>query len=142
MARWISVYLQRAVHVSGNKTDIHRAIGLWVDTHGERTLYCLVQFEGVALNQLPRIYLATPAEIAGRMRAAAERTGEPLLHEKYEWTDPDTRSTEIETLPSSWMFSHERVQELLFPHSAQPIPMPAARAGLVRMEIRPAAMSA
>src|SRR5215469_15691299 len=77
-------YLQRGGYLRGSKADIHRAIGLWVDTHGERTLYCLVQFEGVALNQLPRIYLATPAEIAGRMRAGVERTGETCLQEMYE----------------------------------------------------------
>jgi hypothetical protein len=138
-------YLQRAAQLSGKKNDIHRAIGLWLDIHGERTVYCLVQFEGVALNQLPRIYLATPAEIARRMREAAERTGQPYLYEQYDWTAPDTGCTETTSLPGSWLFSHERIQDLVFPQAAQPIPMPAARvspAGLTTMELCPAAMTA
>ncbi len=133
-------YLQRAAQLSGKKTDIHRAIGLWLDIHGERTVYCLVQFEGVALNQLPRIYLATPAEIARRMREAAERTGQPYLYEQYDWTATDTGSTETTTLPGSWLFSHERIEDLLFPQPAQPIPMPPARVTV--MELRPATMTA
>ena len=138
-------YLQRAAQLSGKKSDIHRAIGLWLDIHGERTVYCLVQFEGVALNQLPRIYLATPAEIARRMRDAAERTGEAVLFERYEWIAPDTGSIETAALPSNWLFSHERIEELLFPHLVQPIPMPAARvspASLGPIELRPAVMTA
>ena len=132
-------YLQRAAQFSGKKNDIDRAIGLWLDIHGERTIYCLVQFEGVALNQLPRIYLATPAEIARRMREAAERTGQPYLYEQYDWI-ADTGSTETATLPGSWLFSHERIQDLLFPQTAQPIPMPSTRVTV--MELRPAIMTA
>ena len=76
---------------------------MWLDTHGERTVYCLVQFEGVSLNQLPRIYLATPAEIARRMRETVERRGEPVLFEQYDWTCGETGFTAIEALPSSWL---------------------------------------
>ena len=108
-------YLQRAAQVKGQKPDIHHAIRMWLDTHGERTVYCLVQFEDVPLNQMPRIYLATPAEIALRMRQSAERVDEPILFEQYEWTSPDTGFTAFETLPSSWFFSLDRIQELLSP---------------------------
>jgi hypothetical protein len=120
-------YLLRAVHANTKKPDIPHAIRMWLDTHGERTVYCLVQFEGVSLNQLPRIYLATPGEIARRMREGAERTGEPILREQYDWTSPETGMTAIEALPSSWLFSMERIHELLFPGPAQSIPTPAAR---------------
>lgn len=130
-------YLQRAAHLSGRKSDVQRAIAVWLDIHGgERTVYCLVQFEGVALNQLPRIYLATPAEIARRMREAAERVGDPILHEQYEWTAPDTEDTAVETLPASWLFSHERIQELLFPQTAQAIATPA-RTSYAAVEMPP-----
>jgi len=133
-------YLQRAA-LSGKTADVHRAIGLWLDTHGERTVYCLVQFKGVALNQLPRIYLATPADIARRMRDSVERLGDPVLNEQYEWTAPDTGYTVNEALPSSWLFSHERIQELLLPQSAQVPPsaqimaMPPARSSHSSIEM-------
>lgn len=132
-------YLKRASQFSANKADIHRAITLWVDIHGERTIYCLVQFEGVALNQLPRIYLATPAEIARRMREAVERKRDAYLYEMYEYTDAGTGSREIETLPNSWLFSQERIQEVLFPEPMKPIPMPPARVNVTRMELHGAA---
>ena len=118
-------YLLRAAHANAKKPDVPHAIRMWLDTHGERTLYCLVQFEGVGLTQLPRIYLATPAEIARRMREAAERTGEPCLYEQYEWTSTESGFTTIEALPSSWLFSTERIQELLYP---QAVATPPARA--------------
>src|SRR5581483_9338623 len=88
--------------------------------------------EGVALSQLPRIYLASPADIARRMREAAERTGAALLYEQYDWTAPETGLTAIERLPSSWLFSEERIQELLYPVTTQE--MPGARAAAVRPE--------
>jgi hypothetical protein len=143
--RLAETYLHRAAQISGKKNDMHRAITLWLDIHGDRTVYCLVQFEGVALNQLPRIYLATPADIARRMREAADRTGQPSLYEQYQWTSSDTGNSEISTLPGSWLFSHERIHDLLFPQTAQPIPMPPARVtpgNVTTMELRPAAMTA
>jgi hypothetical protein len=134
-------YLLRAANVNARKPDILHAIRMWLDTHGERTIYCLVQFEGVSLNQLPRIYLATPAEIARRMRESAERTGEPILHEEYDWTSPETGLTSIETLPSSWLFSAERIQELLFPQAASNVPAGPARA-VGSESLRPAILTA
>jgi len=122
-------YLFRAVHANTKKPDIPHAIRMWLDTHGERTVYCLVQFEGVTLNQLPRIYLATPGEIARRMREGAERTGEPVLHEQYDWTSPETGITAIEALPASWLFSMERIQELLFPQNAHSTAAPVRGIG-------------
>lgn len=115
-------YLLRAAHANSRKPDVPHAIRMWLDTHGERTVYCLVQFEGVRLDQLPRIYLATPADIARRMREIVDRKGQPVLYEQYDWTSPETGFTAFETLPSSWLFSMERIHELLFP---QPVLSPA-----------------
>lgn len=117
-------YLLRAAHANARKPDIPHAIRMWLDTHGERTVYCLVQFEGVSLNQLPRLYLATPAEIARRMRDVVDRKGQPLLYEQYEWTSPETGFTAFEALPSRWLFSMDRIHELLFP---PPVVAPASR---------------
>jgi hypothetical protein len=114
-------YLLRAAHAHTKKPDVPHAIRMWLDTHGERTVYCLIQFDGVGLNQMPRIYLATPAEIARRMREAAERTGEPYLYEQYQWATEDSEMTSMEALPSSWLLSMERIQELLYP---QAVPAP------------------
>jgi hypothetical protein len=120
--RWcLAQSYQRTGNSSSKFSDDHRAIDLWLDIHGSRTVYCLVQFEDIPLNQLPRIYLASPVEIAQRMRESAERLGDPVLYEQYEWVSPETGSTAVEALPSSWLFSDERVHELVFPQPAQPV---------------------
>jgi hypothetical protein len=137
--RWcLAQPYQRAGNI--NKfSDGQRAIDLWLDIHGSRTVYCLVQFEDIALNQLPRIYLATPGEIAQRMRQSAERLGDPVLYEQYEWIAPETGYSAIEALPSSWLFSDERIHEVLFPQPAQAIAVPPARRGPAAVEMRPKA---
>ena len=137
--RWcLAQSYQRGGNTSSKFSDDHRAIDLWLDIHGSRTVYCLVQFEDVALNQLPRIYLASPVEIAQRLRESAERLGDPVLYEQYEWVSPETGSTAVEALPSSWLFSDERVHELVFPHPAQPaIDISPLRKNPPPLEMRP-----
>lgn len=98
--------------------DTRNAIDRWLASHGSRTVCCLVQFHGVAFDEMPRIYLALPAEVAQIMRATAERIGRCVLGESYEWTRSDG-STETETLPSSWRFSPQRIEELVAHHAGQ-----------------------
>ncbi|HEY1896498.1 MAG TPA: hypothetical protein VGG62_09520 [Terracidiphilus sp.] len=136
--RWcLAQPYQRAGNISNKFSDGHRAIDLWLDIHGSRTVYCLVQFEDVALNQLPRIYLATPAEIAQRMRESAERLGDPVLYEQYEWIAPETGYTAIEALPSSWLFSEERIHDLVFPQPGQSLYVSTPRKTHFPLEMRP-----
>jgi hypothetical protein len=136
--RWcLAQSYQRSGSNSSKFSDGRRAIDLWLDIHGSRTVYCLVQFEDVALNQLPRIYLATPAEIAQRMRESAERLGDPVLYEQYEWVSPETGYAAIEALPSSWLFSDERIHELVFPQPAQAIQISPLRKNPPPLEMRP-----
>jgi hypothetical protein len=136
--RWnlVHSYMGRASNGNTKTRPDHGAIDRWLDMHGSRTIYCLVQFEGVALSQLPRIYLAAPVDIARKMRESAGRLGEVMLFEQYEWTAPNTGYCSIEALPSAWLFSPERIQELLFPQPASAIPMPAVRRGPVAVEMR------
>lgn len=105
-------YSRQAPEVAGNRFDCHAAIDRWVNSHGSRTVCCLVQFENVALHEMPRIYLALPSEVATRMRETSERLGRCALFEKYAWTPADG-SLRNESLPTSWLFSQNRIEELL-----------------------------
>ena len=111
--RWnlIQSFARRSTEPGARSVDCRSAIDFWADSQGSKTICCLVQFEGVTINQMPRIYLAFPNDIAAEMRAASERTGHCALLEKYDWTVEGKR--EYSALPSSWRFSHERIQELL-----------------------------
>jgi hypothetical protein len=115
----IDSYLKRAADLSGIKTNYQCAIDLWLDHHGSRTVCCLVQFEGVAINELPRMYLASPSEIAPILRETAERLGTSTLYEKYEWKSGPNG---VERLPLKWAFSAERVQELVTGYTTKPQP--------------------
>ena len=42
----------------------HEAIQEWLSRHHKKTIFCLVQFKNVDDSQLPRMYLASPEEIA------------------------------------------------------------------------------
>lgn len=60
-------YLAQATKRSGRKADDQGAIDFWLARHNKKTVFCLVQFGGVDLSQMPRVYLATPREIADRL---------------------------------------------------------------------------
>lgn len=111
----------RSLPNHGSKVDCRSAIDLWVDSQGSKTICCLVQFDGVPLSQLPRIYLAFPYEIAGAMRTTAERTGHCTLFEQYEWRT-SIGEREFTALPSSWRFSEDRIQDLLERQAAGMVP--------------------
>jgi hypothetical protein len=117
-------YLRHAADIIGRRGDRKSAIDLWLDHHGSRTVCCLVQFEGIAIQQLPRIYLASPAEVAQRMHDTAARVGQPTLFEQYEWTSSRDGVTTVERLPQNWLFSHERIHELLDREARGTLPAP------------------
>jgi hypothetical protein len=105
-------FIRRVAETNGMRIDCVSAIDMWRAGYGSRTVCCLVQFEGVAIQELPRVYLASPDEIAAHMRETAERTGRCTLLEMYEWsTSAGTRS--VQMLPDAWSFSHARVKELI-----------------------------
>lgn len=96
---------------AATKDDYHRAIDRWLAKQSAQAC-CLVQFESTDLNGMPRIYLATAAEIAERLHATAEHLGDPALYEQYEITVEDG-SHLVESLPSQWRFSQARIAEVM-----------------------------
>jgi len=107
-----SGYTRKIAETHGMRVDCRSAIDMWRAGYGSRTVCCLVQFEGVAIHELPRIYLASPDEIAAAMKETADRTGRCSLLEMYEWAAGEG-ARKVEVLPEKWHFSHARVQELL-----------------------------
>ena len=113
--RWdlTQAYQKRAAALGGSVAEGHRAIDMWLDKHDARMVCCLVQFLGVTIDQLPRIYLATPFEIAQKLREALNRAGEAILWEERKWVSDGDDSRIVEKLPGEWFFSSERVRRLL-----------------------------
>lgn len=113
---------RRPAEWGSGRFDSRGSIDLWLNRHGSRAVCCLVQFEGVAINQLPRIYLASPAEIAEKMSETVDRLGHCMLYEQYTWTARDSGLDSMEMLPSKWRFSPERIEELMSRNSGNAAP--------------------
>jgi len=99
--------------------DYLGAIDLWRATHKPKTIFCFVQFQGVPLDGLPRVYVATPAEVAKRLKATCAGGGSTILYENHTWTaraKPKYANT-TEVIPATWKFTKQRV-ELLFDEAA------------------------
>jgi hypothetical protein len=95
------------------------AIDQWRATHKPKTIFCFVQFQGVPLDGMPRVYVATPAEVANRLKATCAGGGSTILYESHTWTSrakPKYANT-TEVIPSTWKFTRQRV-ELLFDEAA------------------------
>lgn len=91
----------------------HEAIDRWLESHGKRTVLCLVQFKGVDLDQMPRIYLARPEEVARRLHESRKGHGDAILYEDYTWGPRSHAAGTRDRVPDAWRFSPERVEELL-----------------------------
>lgn len=93
--------------------DYHRAIDLWQARHRPRTVLCLVQFDGVPVMGMPRVYLASPAEIAAHMKASAKGRGDTILEERKTWTSRSQAAGTTDEIPASWHFSPETIERLM-----------------------------
>jgi hypothetical protein len=93
--------------------DYHNAIDVWSLRHKERTVLCFIQFKNVPLDQLPRVYLATPAEVAQRLKETAKGRGDTVLYERHEWGPRAHGAGTIDSIPKQWQFSLARVEQLL-----------------------------
>lgn len=65
------------------QADYHGAADAWLAKHSRKTVICLVQFKDCPVDALPRMYLATPREIAEWLKAAAAGRGDTILYGKH-----------------------------------------------------------
>jgi hypothetical protein len=93
--------------------DYHAAINCWAERHKPRTILCFVQFRGIRLNEMPRLYLATAAEVAERLHATAKGRGDTILYERHEWGTRAHGAGTMEEIPPAWIFSAQRIESLL-----------------------------
>lgn len=92
--------------------DYHAAIDKWASRHKPRTVLCFVQFMGVDVRQMPRVYLASVAEVAQRLHDTRKGIGDTILWEHHEWTSRARGAGTVEKIPDTWLFSPERIEQL------------------------------
>jgi hypothetical protein len=105
------------------EADYQGAIKAWLSRHRPKTIFCFVQFKGVAEEQMPRVYLATPLEVAERLKSTAKGRGDTILYENHSWGARAHAAGMHESIPNSWRFSRQRLELLL---TAASVPTPAA----------------
>ena len=92
--------------------DYHGAADAWCNKYKPHTTLCLVQFKDIPIDQMPKVYLATPKEIAEHHKKSANGRGETILYEYKEWTDRAVGAGTTDKIPEQWKFSADRIQEL------------------------------
>jgi hypothetical protein len=95
-----------------SNADYHAAADLWLTRHTQRTVLCFVQFKDVPGNALPRMYLATPVEVAKHLKGCVKGRGDTILYERHVWGPRAHAAGTIEEIPAVWSFTRERVAEL------------------------------
>jgi hypothetical protein len=90
----------------------HEAATLWEARHSPRTVLCFVQFKEVAFDELPRLYLAWPCEVAKRLRETANGRGDTILHERHQWSPRAFGAGSTEVIPCEWQFTQARLDQL------------------------------
>ena len=58
--------------------DYHGAVDKWLAKHSKKTVFCFVQFKDLQLHEMPRLYLATPTEIADWLKRSAAGRGDTM----------------------------------------------------------------
>lgn len=94
--------------------DYLGAIDQWHAKHKPKTIFCFVQFKGVPLDGMPRVYVATPAEVANRLKTTCAGVGSTILYENYTWTARANAkyANTTEIIPPTWKFTKQRVESL------------------------------
>jgi len=95
-----------------SNADYHGAVDAWLSKHGKKTIFLLVQFHGVQLDELPRMYLATPEEIASWLKAAAAGRGDTIVYERHVWTERAQAAGTVDEIPHEWKFTEERLNQI------------------------------
>jgi Holliday junction resolvase-like predicted endonuclease len=90
----------------------HEAADLWLADQAAGVVFCLVQFAGVAVGEMPRAYLATAREIAARHKESRGGEGSTILYEDRTYARGIAAGVR-DAIPAAWRFSESRVKQFL-----------------------------
>ncbi len=90
----------------------HEAVEEWLNKHHKKTIFCLVQFKDTTDAEMPRLYLASPKEIAEVLCKEAGGRGDTILYENHEWGPNAAAYGTIDKIPDEWLFTENRAKEM------------------------------
>jgi hypothetical protein len=65
------------------------------------------------LDQMPRIYVASPPDVAARLRAARGGLGHTILWEDHQYGPKGAAAGTVERLPFEWRLTKDRMDQLV-----------------------------
>ncbi len=98
-----------------NGVLVHEAIDRWHPIIRE-PFFCLVQFKETAPHEMPRVYAASPEEMAERMKASAGGRSDTILYEEHVWGSGAAGFGTTDYLPEEWTLSSGRLQAMFENH--------------------------
>ncbi len=105
--------LTQSLLAKAGKANYHGAADAWQVRHKIGTILCLVQFKGVRFDEMPRLYVAWPREIAARLRDASGGRGDTILYEDYTRGPKAAGAGTVERLPETWRLTKTRLDVLI-----------------------------
>ena len=90
----------------------HEAAQEWLNRHHKKTIFCFVQFQNTDAFEMPRMYLASPEEVAEILCKEAGGRGESILYENHTWGPKASAYGTVDKLPDEWRFTEARVEEM------------------------------
>ena len=99
-----------AVRYKQEGATYHDAIDQWRAAQRPDVIFIFIQFFGVGVGELPRSYIARPAEIAAHMKTQCHGRGHGSLQEDYRRNRPGGKYDH--KIPSTWVFSQRRLAEV------------------------------
>jgi Holliday junction resolvase-like predicted endonuclease len=96
-----------------HQKSVYEQIDIWLKGHTEKTIFSLVQFRDKQLLEMPTIYLATPSEIAKRLKEAYRGEGKGVLYEDKTYTAVSRAAGIRDFVPPEWKFNEKRVEDLI-----------------------------
>lgn len=93
--------------------NYHAAADKWLSQHKPHTALCFVQFKGIEFDAMPRVYLACPIEVTGRLKSASGGRGDTILYEDYKRGPRAAGAGSIERIPETWRLSASRILEVM-----------------------------
>jgi Zn-dependent oligopeptidase len=75
-------------------------------------VFSLVQFKDVPATELPRMYLATPEEIAAWLKTATAGRGDTILYERHVWSERAKAAGTTDVIPYDWRFTEDRLKDI------------------------------
>ncbi len=89
----------------------HEAAEEWLKRQGREIVFAFVQFWGLNLGEMPRVYIARSTEVATHLKSKKGGTGDTRFAERQEWKAGVAKGI-TDKIPDGWWFCSKRIDSV------------------------------